>query len=364
MVYADQAAEFLQAFISPEASQVWSGKLFQWKLGAQNPAGPGYLSLAIVNGQVIGTTSITPKRLWIDGKVLIGGEIGDTYTAKQFRHKGTPSDFFLENQDPEAYVNKSVFGRLVWTTRRRAEKDGLFLIYGTPNQSSMPGYVKRLEFFHFNNMISQSFVRARAEWFFKRNPALRLARYAFISIDKLISCMLSAVAVASSPASNIDTAYPSDEAIDELWTRFKPEFKFTVVHDAAWFRFRYLEHPNALYQFVTLHRRGQITGLMVFRSFRDMSGNRVLAVADWLIHPLDKAGFVRLLAEGIKLFSKDVQFVHLWAVEGTIFAKSLFQLGFIRRGEVPLIFATNAIPNYLHAKKEPFDIKIGATDNI
>jgi hypothetical protein len=363
-IWADPAAEFLQGFLSSDADTVWSPELFRWKLGPNNPAGQGYLSLAVVDDKVIATTSITPKRLWLDGNVVVGGEIGDTYTAEQFRSRGAPAELYAGDNDPEAYVNKSVFGRLVSETRRRAESDGLQLIYGTPNQNSMPGYIKRLDFFHFNSTRCKSFVRFRAEGLLQRKPGLRSARFAFIGLDKLFSSMLGAFAGASSIGSKIDTAYPSVDDIDGLWARLKSEFNFTLVRDAAWFRFRYLEHPNAQYQFVTLRRRNQLDGFMIFLRLRDMSGNRVLAVADWLVRPQDKSGFARLLAEGINLFSKDIQSIHLWAVEGTEFAASLPRCGFLKRGEVPVIFASNSMANFLNSKSAVFEISLGASDNI
>ena len=95
-------------------------EIFKWKLGPSNPAGQGFLSVAMSNGLVIGAASGTKKIIIEDGKLISAIEIGDTFTHPDFRKKGKcitpPSDSAVEGE----YFAISVFGRLVSETIMRS----------------------------------------------------------------------------------------------------------------------------------------------------------------------------------------------------------------------------------------------------
>jgi hypothetical protein len=363
-VWAEPAASFLQGFLPEETDIVWSPELFWWKLGDVNPAGRGYLSLAISDNQVIATTSITPKRLWVDGRVIVGGEIGDTYTSEAFRRKGRPIDLYMDNKDPEAYVNKSVFGRLVMQTRRRAEKAGFKLIYGTPNQNSMPGYVSRLNFFHYNTIQCHCYVRLRAAGLLNRKPRLRPITNIVSGIDQLFSNTLGMGAKLAARGCTVDAHQPTESEINGLWEKLKSSVHFSVLRDAAWFKYRYQDHPIATYEFVALYRGGRLNGLMVFRRFRDMAGDSVVNVADWLLASDDKAGFALLLTQGIAELSPGAETINIWINKQDGLSSVLPKLCFVRRGEAPIIFASNLDALARYESGEAFEMSLGTSDNV
>ncbi len=362
--WAKQAATFLQGFLSDNASPVWSDDLFRWKLGSKNPAGRGYLSLAFVNDEIVATTSITRKRMWINGKVEIGGEIGDTYTDERFRRSGTLQSMFSENDDPSAYVNKSIFGRLVWETRRRAENHGITLIYGTPNQNSMPGYVKRLDFFHYDAIHTQSYLRLRTPGLVRRKPVLRPLSPLCRGFDMVFSKTGLNFSRSRTPGVSINAIPHTDEELDNLWERVRDSLQFSLVKDAAWFQFRYIQHPNASYSFLYLRHNNQLKGVMVFRLDHDMAGQKVLTVADWLIEPPVSELFARLVAEGIDRYADQAEAIHFWGEPNTLDTKLLALLGFVKRGEVPLILANTDQASSLYKNRTPFDLSVGVSDNI
>ena len=87
----NKAAAFLEReFRAADADPIWSVEYFQWKLGPSNPAGRGYLSLAILDDEVVGVVSLTKKRLLINGRHVVGGEVGDTYTSARVRRGSQP----------------------------------------------------------------------------------------------------------------------------------------------------------------------------------------------------------------------------------------------------------------------------------
>ena len=71
-----KASEFLQTFLPSESPPVWSAEHFNWKLGDANPAGPGFMTVALHDGKVIGVTTITRKRFWDGHKEVAAAESG------------------------------------------------------------------------------------------------------------------------------------------------------------------------------------------------------------------------------------------------------------------------------------------------
>ncbi|MES2963272.1 MAG: GNAT family N-acetyltransferase, partial [Bdellovibrionota bacterium] len=84
--------------------------LFHWKIW-RNPNRPGFVNAIRVESKIVSTTSLTPKKLWFDGRPIIGAEIGDTYT------------------DP-GHLRKGMFAQLINRTRADAHEAGLEYVYG------------------------------------------------------------------------------------------------------------------------------------------------------------------------------------------------------------------------------------------
>jgi len=78
-LFLDETADSLRRSCEPE--------YYRWKL-FDNPLRQGVFYLAYSDGKVVGMTTITPKRLCIGGKLIDGGEIGDTFTHPEWQRKG------------------------------------------------------------------------------------------------------------------------------------------------------------------------------------------------------------------------------------------------------------------------------------
>ena len=106
----DLVVDFLMGEYCPtDSDPIWSAEYFRWKLGAANPAGTGYLTLAVAGGKVVGTVSLTRKRLLIGGKEYHGGEVGDSYSSANMRRGGQPAELSSGDNDKNSYINKSIF---------------------------------------------------------------------------------------------------------------------------------------------------------------------------------------------------------------------------------------------------------------
>ncbi len=112
--------------------RVTSAEYFLWKI-SENPAGKGFVTLSMDREKIVGTLTMTQKKLFFKGKLISAVEIGDVFT------------------DP-AYQRQGIFTSLVIATRDRAIDNGVQLIYGTPNEIALPGYEKKCNIIRKNGL--------------------------------------------------------------------------------------------------------------------------------------------------------------------------------------------------------------------
>lgn len=128
------------------------GEVLKWKIGPDNPAGQGYAHVAVnESDEVIGVATATKRKVISTPGTVMGVEVGDTFTAPNYRKSGCCStrlgeifkfsDFLNEN-----YLGVSVFGRLMYETLSQARDAGVHFAFGTPNNLSKPAYLKRFDF--------------------------------------------------------------------------------------------------------------------------------------------------------------------------------------------------------------------------
>jgi hypothetical protein len=364
---ADKAVEFLQKeFCPPGADPMWSTEYFRWKLGSTNPAGKGYLSLAMLDDRVVGTTIIVKKRLLINGNECIGGEVQDAYSSAAIRRNGRCSNLSPKNPDPYCYVNKSIFGRLTSDVRDRAEANGISILYATPtkkNSNSFPGFVNKLGFFDCKGFQVGSFSRPTSKLVAQMHPSLSFLR-AFLRKIELSSIALQEIFYNRGLRRNLTVEHgvPSAYELDQLWNRLKPVKGFSLIRDASYWRYRYSEHPIAQYTFFTIRARGYLVGIIVTRLFRTIGRKRVVAIAEWMKD--DCISFGYLLSMALNYYkNSDVDIFNLWA-EKPIEKKALVRNLFFSGGGVHVILADTPDARSLVTKAAINNFYLGSSDNV
>jgi hypothetical protein len=361
----DKAADFLQReFCPPGADPMWSAEYFRWKLGAANPAGKGYISLAMLEDRVIGTLSLTKKRLIINGNECIGAEWGEGYSSAVIRHSVQPINLSPNDPDPDSYINKSIFGRLASVIRRRAEADGLFIIYGTPNSNAYPGWVNKLGHFDFSEYWNQSFSRPTSGFIAHKYPSLSFLSIVLRNIEKS-SIALQKTIYSKVLCKNLDFQIniPSDNELDELWTRLKPGKGFSLVRDASYWRYRYMIHPIAKYNFFAIQEKGHLIGVAVTRLYSGAGGKRIVAVAEWMIEERIPFGYVLSMIMNHYRDSDAAMFI-LWAGKFIREGRAAVRCLFFPRRRVPIIIADTPHGRLLHDMSDNIKFYLGSSDNI
>lgn len=360
----DKVVEFLQGEFCPQGTDpMWSKEYFRWKLGPTNPAGKGYISIAMSGDRVVGTASLTRKRLLIDGNEYIGGEMGDTYSSTAIRRRGRPISLSLNDPEPNSYINKSVFGRLVSDVRARAVADGISIIYGTPNQNSYQGYINKLGFFDLKDYNNRSFSRPTTKLVTRMYPSTRYLTPLLQNIDFfLLAIQKHIYGKVLYRKLTFEICIPSADEIDELWSRLKPVKGFSFIRDAAYWRHRYLENPIAQYTFFILREKGHLVGVIVTRLF-SVAGKRVVSIAEWMNDRHIPFGYAISVVIN---YYKDtgVEVFNLWAEGASLESKAAARSLFFSKHRVPIILADTPQARSLKSMVDNIKFYIGNSDNV
>lgn len=360
----DKAVAFLDSEFCPaDADPVWSVEYFRWKLGSGNPAGTGYVSLAMLDEKVVGIVSLTKKRLLVNGQPITGGEVGDTYTSARVRRNAQPAIPSSLDSDPASFINRSIFGRLASEVRARAEADGIRVIYGTPNANAYPGWTKRLGYLDFQGYDNHSFSRPTWRMLIKRYPRLALAKHVIRAGE---SAVVSANAKLSRLANRgliVELNPPDEEEIDALWKRIKPPAAFSLIRDGTYWRHRYAEHPLARYVFFGVRRQGTLVATAVVRLTSITGRKPVLSIVEWMAEI--EIPFSFLLTQILDICSSwEIDSFNFWANANGPTAMAARQSLFLKRGRVPIIFADTVAGREICAEKDAIYFYLGSTDAV
>ncbi len=363
--HVDKMSHFLQSeFGGLGVDLIWSPEYFKWKLGCYNPAGKGYVSLAMVGDQVVGSISLTKKRILIDGKECLGAEIGDSYSSISIRRRGKPLHLSRLDANPKSYINRSIFGRLVSDVQRRAERDGVSVIYGSPNVNSYAGYTKNLNFIDADWCNNAQFIRPTWNYFKGRYSALRFLTPIFQVVEKVLVLTHSSIYSRFLNRGVIfECALPSEDMINDLWNRLKPVLGFSLIRDASYWYYRYTKHPISRYSFFSIYKNNILEGVVVTRLHVANNGRTVVSIAEWLVEDHIKFDFI--LLEIVNHYRKSsVDYFNFWADKSGKEANAAKRSLFFSRQKIPIIFSSMGNSGLFLSKKSKIEIYLGNTDNV
>jgi len=308
--------------------------IFRWKLGECNPAGRGFLTLAMCNGLVVGAASGTRKILRIKGETLDAIEIGDTFTHPDFRRKGKCITPLTHNQTEDPYFTLSVFGRLVSETINRAKLNGISFIYGTPNENSKPPYLKRLGFYQIDyGKISSNIIIT------SKLKSMRKVRWLLIffeSVTFVNSNVLRYLILGKNSISEITKKDFLEFCKNNMPTANMEQRKIFLVRSAEILEHRYVRHPNYNYRFFQVTIKGVVKGVFITTQIHRSSGVNSLVVSDWIFKEEKVEKRVALFISSLKSYYKDSEVISFWEFKGLSKPMKFF-LGIFTRKRVSLI---------------------------
>lgn len=334
-------------------------EIFKWKLGPSNPAGQGFLTVAVSGGLVVGTASGTRKIL-TEGENLISAiEIGDTFTHPDFRKNGRCKTPFSKSANEDEYFELSIFGRLVSETIMRACSEGVVFVYGTPNENSKPPYLKRLKFSEINKRKIHSHVILTSK--IKSLHKIRWLLYCINILIQFYSHILTYIIFQRNSLKEIgDREFLAFSTLACELIQYQPD-KIVLVNNPEVLKHRYIMHPSHSYRFFQIDIGGVHKGVLVTYEVIRSSGVSSFVISDWLISDTRIEKRLSLFISKLSSFNKQSETISFWK-HGSPAKGSNFLLGIIKRKNISVI--SKDFRNTDLLKPSEFgDFRIGWSDN-
>jgi hypothetical protein len=238
-----------------------TSEFFTSKLGNDNSNGTGYLTVAMFNGEVIGTCSATRKKLLVDQEIVEAVEIGDTFTSPNFRKNCYFRHTYPNVENTEDYINKSIFGRLATETLDRAKADGIYYVYGTPNLQAKLSWLKRMSF----KLVNQNFTfrvssPSKSHPVYNSSKLISFFSEIYLNVTNIF-CRFAIRNYSLSLITNNTTL-----KFDFENTLKPPAGALSICNDANWIESRFLENTDKKYEVVQITSKSDkcVSGYLFF----------------------------------------------------------------------------------------------------
>ena len=336
-----------------------SPNIFEWKLGIKNPAGRGFITVAMHQGKVIGVFTVTRKRMLMNGLNLDVGEIGDAYTHPKYRKGGrcvSPKQHLNVNDE---YFERSVFGRLVAETLYRAKLSGVQFVYGTPNSLVRPSYLKRLKFVECNHkaiysqyVLTKNFARPRLF-----SPVYKVAGRVSFGYCKFLLRFFHG----KNSIVQVDESAILENLLIGLNSKIVGRDGLSMIVNKDYVLHRYVNHPTLSYTYFQINSKRGVIGYLIATRVVRASGVKTLVISDWIeVQPEFRKKF-NLVIGYLRKFSMDSQTISLWKNNKTS-KHHLLLSGIFSTKEISIVgkSLSKEIPseNYLF-----LDFRFGWSDN-
>lgn len=258
---------------------------YEW-IYKNNPGGFTSCWVAKNDGNVIGSTALFPRRLFMNGQAVTAGIAGDFSVLKKFRLLG-----------PALSLQKAVLSGYT--------NEGFDLIYGLPNEKSLD-IVKRTGYSVVGEILNltrplKSLYYLKKKIHFPIIPGLvqkpvdlaikLLARESFFKHQKESSCELLSM---------------FDSRFDALWEKALPNFAIIGERTSSYLNWRFINSPHSSYSIFIVKRVANldIQGYIVFnRVDNKVNIDDMLCIDDDTLDILLSEFILSMRREGIESIS-------------------------------------------------------------
>jgi hypothetical protein len=246
----DKAVTFFRENYPSDSKKQMDPNFFIAKVANSNPNGQGYFTVALYDGEVVGTCTAVRKTLIHKNQVVHAVEIGDTFTSKNFRKSCRFLNLYPGTTSFDEYLNKSIFGRLATETLDRARADGVTYVYGTPNFQAKLSWLGRMNFAlvdgSFTYRINAASIRHE---FYKRSKLVRILGRIYNNISHLLSRL-----VTREYSMKLISEGDFNFAIDAP-DFTKNEDSIQLVNSESWIKARFINNIDKNYKIIKIESR-------------------------------------------------------------------------------------------------------------
>ncbi|MBK27074.1 MAG: hypothetical protein CME70_23925 [Halobacteriovorax sp.] len=207
---------------------------WSWQYKA-NPMGESFIDLAVDkedSSKLAGHYAVISYQMNIEAKISHVAQSLDTFTSGDYRRQG-------------------IFVALAEKTYENSLNNGVEYIFGFPNESSYPGFVKKLKFIDpFGFDLYK--LPLKLGYFTSKIPGGNL---------------LGGFKLKSSKCPDGQTSEEIKEVpkgYEELYSSFKGIAKNHIDRDAAYLKWRYFDCPDRKYKLFKISLNGKLEALVVF----------------------------------------------------------------------------------------------------
>lgn len=297
---------------------------YEWKV-LRNPYRQGKIYLERKEGVVVGSTTITPKKISLWGKEIIAAEIGDTFTHPGYRRQG-------------------IFSRGVNACTQFAISEGIEVVYGTPNSQSLPRYQSKLGYLPCR-FIKLNYMTKHLRFLLPAMKSLAklILHRELYPTDLLLSPMLKQMdlysiffrskGVRAEENFDIFCADKFTDEIDGLWGETR--YVFITIRDETYLNWRYFENPDD-YEVIVAKKADRYLGYVATK----LSKNRKIGSICDFITINDRLDVFHSLIQGAerRLAEAGVQLIEVRCVVNSPYYRALLAEGYYDHGaEQPVI---------------------------
>lgn len=153
----------------------------------------------------------------------------------------------LDTMTDSSYRGKGFFTKLARNVYKTAISDGVSLVYGFPNGSSIHGFKRKLE---WENLDPVPFLikPLKSKYFTKKIKFLKFLPNLNLSIRHY------------KPSKSFKLLVSNDfpEEVNSIWNIFSKHFQVGLVRDKNYLDWRYLSKPNESYKIVHCYSQDQV----------------------------------------------------------------------------------------------------------
>lgn len=212
-----------------------------------DPAGASRIWLAEDGDKIVGQYAVIPIMIKFASEISTGALSLATMTHPDYRHQG-------------------LFETLAKKTYAEAARNGIYIVYGFPNEFSYPGFIRKLSWFDITTMQSM-FKPLNWRNVVEKRIGNKLLLSMAIPVISLVGnkALFKTQQNPKIPGLTVTQISSFDDRINEFWARVSNQYPIMVVRNKDYLNWRYVAVPDIDYTIYTAEKAGEIHGYMVFR---------------------------------------------------------------------------------------------------